>query len=65
MSEHTPGPCGCALFDNGIIYCPLHNAAPDLLDALRGLEAVTRSIVNRNIAEATKKARAAIEQAGG
>ena len=41
MSAHTPGiksgPCGCRSSHFGITYCPLHGAAPALLEACRDM----------------------------
>jgi hypothetical protein len=30
------GNCGCYIYQDMMIYCPLHFAAPDLLEALAG-----------------------------
>lgn len=35
-AKHTPGPCGCDLYRADVL-CPLHAAAPELLEALRDL----------------------------
>lgn len=34
--SHTPGPCDCYVNVLGeVVHCPLHAAAPDLLEALQ------------------------------
>ena len=43
MTQHTPGPCGCktdvneVLYYPFIVYCPLHAAAPELLEVCQGM----------------------------
>ncbi len=65
MSE-MPDPCGCVMkpFDCEIEMCSIHDAAPDLLEALRSL-IVARDLGFNPFAREISAARDAIAKADG
>lgn len=75
MKKHTPGPCGCCEkkmqtgigeFPDGIEFCPLHAAAPELLEALKVAREWMGSIVTgKRLDKAQTDVDAAIAKAEG
>ena len=69
VTRPPPGGCGCYLDHDRtrVTWCPLHAAAPDLLEALRlalrALETVTINKTTGLVSEARTSARAAIAKA--